>query len=222
MQAHERQLPRVVVFLCEYLLDHLATQAKARAHSLTPETDTHTENVEYVANLLQEDVDSDMFEAVRERFDQGELYDCRSPVCMFRVFKAFLRELPAPLIPAEQYHEFVDSVNVYLQVCPPHVLYCPVSCAAPRGPGVVVSASSLSTRLMPSAAAPRTRSCSPRSTMSMGRWTCGSRACTARKTVRPSQRHCLTPRLPAAAGALVQASRLHCHGSPTVGTDHPA
>ena len=66
--------------------------------------------------LTAEAVELDMFEAVRDRFDRGEFYDCRAPSCMFRLLLIFFRELPLPLIPYERFGEWVTVVLHQMQV----------------------------------------------------------------------------------------------------------
>eukprot|EP00048_Salpingoeca_helianthica_P008598 m.124428 g.124428 ORF g.124428 m.124428 type:complete len:933 (+) comp14649_c3_seq1:144-2942(+) len=105
---HGRQLPRVLVFLCEYLQDFLSSKANTSGPRTPP-------LAMILASTLAEPIEPDMVAAVRERFCRGDLYDCRSPPCMLQIFKAFLRELPRPILPTEFYPEFIAIVVEQVQ-----------------------------------------------------------------------------------------------------------
>ena len=77
-------MPRGVVYLCEYLLrriEHL------RALEATNPPTHSSLVVSDILSMINEPLDDDMFQAVRARFNQGEFYDCKAPVCMFRLVK---------------------------------------------------------------------------------------------------------------------------------------
>lgn len=55
--------------------------------------------------MIQAPLDSALFANARLRFNEGRFHDCGSGTCMFRLLKAFIRELPAPLVPRTFYDE---------------------------------------------------------------------------------------------------------------------
>ena len=95
-----RSLPRILVYLCEYLLAREARKAEKLPTSV----------IDDVVSMIREPLDVALFASVRQQFNAGEFFDCQSPVCMFRLLLAFVRELPEPLIPREHHGAAVENV----------------------------------------------------------------------------------------------------------------
>eukprot|EP00054_Salpingoeca_dolichothecata_P024188 m.164245 g.164245 ORF g.164245 m.164245 type:complete len:1300 (+) comp24937_c0_seq4:8-3907(+) len=114
----ETSPPRVLVFLCEYLKERastlLAQNSNDNAEFTHPGRRIRSVR-EDLLSLLSEPVDDDMFEAVRQRFVAGDFYDCKSGPCMFRLLKAFFRELSAPVVPAVRYKETLHIASQHMQ-----------------------------------------------------------------------------------------------------------
>jgi len=54
---------------------------------------------------------------VRERYDRGVFYDCRSPAVVFQLLRIFFRELPSPLLPSSMYPEAIAIVTDHVHRC---------------------------------------------------------------------------------------------------------
>eukprot|EP00039_Didymoeca_costata_P023520 m.7375 g.7375 ORF g.7375 m.7375 type:complete len:1063 (+) comp3704_c0_seq2:262-3450(+) len=91
---NEGSLPRLVVYLCEYLL----SRCSLKTHNVLDD----------VFSMIHDPLDNELFKTARECFNRGDFYDCGSPVVMFRLLKAFIRELPQPLIPRSKHDGAID------------------------------------------------------------------------------------------------------------------
>ena len=54
-------------------------------------------------------------QAVREQFDRGVFYDCRSAPVVLQLLRTFFRELPAPLLPNTMYPEALAIVSGHVR-----------------------------------------------------------------------------------------------------------
>jgi hypothetical protein len=70
-------VPRLLVFLCDYLLQ-TGTSHKG---------------------LFRMAADPPRLAEARQRLDAGRFYDCGDPVTVAALLKAYVRELPSPLVP---------------------------------------------------------------------------------------------------------------------------
>lgn len=105
LQGREQSLPRIVVYLCEYLLMRGARKAEKSSVSVTDD----------LLAMMQDTVDDTFYRSARERFNIGDFFDCESPPCMFRLLKGFIRELPAPLVPRVQHDIAIDIAAEHIR-----------------------------------------------------------------------------------------------------------
>lgn len=106
-------------YLCEYLLTRASRKADRHPASV----------IDDLWGMIQDPVDAVAYQAARTRFNVGDFFDSASPGCMFRLLKAFIRELPAPLVP-RTFHDLVSKV-FFLSPPPSSSLSLPRS--LPRG-----------------------------------------------------------------------------------------
>lgn len=95
-------LPRLLVYLCEYLLSWSSRS--------TPATILGWVNSNPTTPGQREQL-----KAVRDQFDTGNFYDCKSPETVFNLLRTFFRELPSGLIPSADYEQCMDIVSESLK-----------------------------------------------------------------------------------------------------------
>jgi hypothetical protein len=91
-------LPRVLVYMCESVLLACARLPAERIHALVTEPPA-----------------DDDVRAVRDQYDRGVWFDCRSPAVVFQLLRQFFRELPSPLLPSSMYPEALSIVTDHVR-----------------------------------------------------------------------------------------------------------
>eukprot|EP01135_Chromosphaera_perkinsii_P000678 Nk52_evm6s148 gene=Nk52_evmTU6s148 len=108
---HAKLYPRILVFMCEYLINYvqeLSTESTGSQQQLESE----------VRLMLTQSPPQKQYEQMKQRLSQGDFSGTFSPICMFRLLRAFVRELPESLIPSTFYQDAIDMVigHVHLSV----------------------------------------------------------------------------------------------------------
>eukprot|EP00041_Stephanoeca_diplocostata_P032573 m.1048200 g.1048200 ORF g.1048200 m.1048200 type:complete len:608 (+) comp24172_c0_seq30:304-2127(+) len=103
-ENREQSLPRIVVYLCEYLLARASRKSEA-LYDMPQRRRDRDSIAEDLREMIEGDMDLSVFNAAKQQFNTGVFSDCGSGTCMFRLLKAFVRELPAPLIPRTYYDQ---------------------------------------------------------------------------------------------------------------------
>ncbi|KJE94340.1 hypothetical protein CAOG_004998 [Capsaspora owczarzaki ATCC 30864] len=98
-------LPRILVFLCEYMMRYVEDVAQERPAAFEAE----------LRVLFQQNADEELFARARQRFNHGDFFDCDSPIIAFRLLRAFVREMPTPLMPPTMYDDAIHLVQSHLR-----------------------------------------------------------------------------------------------------------
>lgn len=65
--------------------------------------------------MIEQPIDTDLFTEARRQFNVGNFRDHNSKVCMFRLLKAFIRELSAPLVPRTLYDMAIAFARTHMR-----------------------------------------------------------------------------------------------------------